>query len=60
MAFADDIVIIGWSLASMKSFQFLEEASKEMGLVVNEAKTKRMVAANTLNCSKPLSIEIHL
>jgi len=53
-AYADDIVIIGRSLASMKEgFQLLEEASKEVGLVINERKTKYTVAANTQNCSKP-------
>jgi hypothetical protein len=53
MAYADDIVIIGRFLASMKeAFQLFEEASKEVGLVVNEGKTKYMVAANTQNCSK--------
>ena len=58
MAYADDIVIIGMSLASMKEgFQLLEEASKEVGLV-NEGKTKYMVAANTQNCSKSCAIEI--
>jgi len=31
MAYADDILIIGRSLASMKAFQLLEEASKEVG-----------------------------
>jgi hypothetical protein len=29
-----------------------------VGLVVNEGKTKYMVAANTQNCSKPHAIEI--
>jgi hypothetical protein len=59
MAYADDIVIIGRSLASLKEgFQLLEEASKEVGLVINEGKTKYTVAANTQNCSKPRTIEI--
>jgi len=59
MAYADDIVIIGRSLASMKEgFQLLEEASKEVGLVINEGKTKYMVAANTQNCSKSCATEI--
>ena len=31
MAYADDIVIIGRSLASMKDFQLLEETSKVVG-----------------------------
>jgi len=44
MAYADDIVTIGRSLASMKeSFQLF----KEVGLVTNEGNTKYMVAANT-------------
>ena len=53
-------VIIGRSLASMKeAFQLLEEATKEVGVVVvNEGKTKYMVAANTQNCSKSCAIEI--
>jgi hypothetical protein len=39
MAYADDIVIIGRSLASMREgFHLLEEASKEMGLVIYEGK----------------------
>ena len=59
MAYADDIVITGTSLASMKEgFQLLEEASKEMGIVINEGKTKYMVAANNQNCSKPRTIKI--
>jgi hypothetical protein len=41
-----------------EAFQLLEEASKEVVLVVNEGKTKYMVAANTQNCSKPRAIEI--
>jgi len=53
MACADDIVIIGRSSASMKEgFQLLEEASKEVGLVINKGKAEYMVAANTQNCSK--------
>jgi len=48
MAYAVDIVITGRSLSSMKeAFQLLEEASKEVGLVVNKGKTKYMVADNT-------------
>jgi len=59
MAYADDIFIIGRSLASMKeAFQSLEETSEEVGLVINKGKTKYMVAANTQNCSKPHAIEI--
>jgi hypothetical protein len=59
MACTNDKIIIDGSLASMKeTFQLLEEASKEVGLVVNEGKTKYTVAANTQNCSKPLAIEI--
>jgi hypothetical protein len=59
MAYADDIFIIGRSLASMKeAFQLLEEASEEIGLVINKGKTKYMVAANTQNCSKPHANEI--
>jgi len=59
MAYADDIVITGRSLASIKEgFHLLEEASKEVGLVINEGKTKYMVAANTQNCSKPCTIKI--
>ena len=59
MAYADDIVIIGRSLPSMKGgFHLLEDASIEVGLVINEGKTKYMAAANTQNCSKPLAIEI--
>jgi len=58
MACADDVVIIGRSLASMKEgFQLLEEASKEVGLVINEGKTKYLVTANTQNCSKRHAIE---
>jgi len=35
MAYVDDIVIIGRSLASLKeTFQLLEEASKEVGLIL--------------------------
>jgi len=59
IACADDIVIIGRSLASMKEgFQLLEEASKEVGLVLIEGKTKYMVAADTQNCSKHHATEI--
>jgi hypothetical protein len=44
--YAYDVVVIGRSLASMKeSFQLLEGASKEVG-IVNEGKTKYTVAAN--------------
>jgi hypothetical protein len=39
MAHADNIVIIGRSLASMREgFQLLEEASKEVGLASAKAK----------------------
>ena len=41
-----------------ESFQLLEVANKEVGLVINEDKTKCMVTANTQNCSKPRAIEI--
>jgi len=59
MAYADDIVIIGKAVASMKeAFQLLEEASNEVGLAINEGKTKYMVEANTQNCSKPRTIQI--
>jgi len=59
LAHADDVVIIGRSLASMReTFQLLEEASKEVVLVVNEGKTKYMVAASTQNGSKLRAIEI--
>jgi hypothetical protein len=57
MVYADDTVINGRSLASMKGFQLLEEVSKEVGLVINEGKTKYMVVANTQNCSKICTIE---
>jgi len=59
MAYADDIVIIGRSLASMREgFHLLEEASMEVRLVIYEGKTKYMVAANTKNCSKTRADEI--
>jgi len=59
MAYADDIVIIDRALASVKEgFQLLEEASKEVGLVINEGKTKYIVAPSTQNCSKPRAIQI--
>jgi hypothetical protein len=59
MAYADDTVIIGKSLASMKEgFKLLEEAIKEVGFVTNEGKTKYVVAANTQKSSKPRAIEI--
>jgi hypothetical protein len=38
-------------------FQLLEEASKEVGLVVNEGKTKCKVEANTQNCSKSATLK---
>jgi len=38
-------------------FQLLEEASKEVGLVINEGKARHMVAANTQNCSKPTPLK---
>jgi len=58
MAYADDIVIIGRSLASMKvGFRLLEDASIEVGLVINEGKTKYMAAANTQNCSKDTALK---
>jgi mannose/fructose-specific phosphotransferase system component IIA len=42
-AYADDIVITGCSLAVVKeAFVSMEEAAKEMGLTVNENKTKFM------------------
>jgi hypothetical protein len=43
LAYADDIVIIGDSLAVLKEiFISMEKAAKEMGLTVNENKTKFM------------------
>jgi hypothetical protein len=43
LAYADDIVIIGCSLAVVKeTFISIEKAAKEMGLTVNEKKTKFM------------------
>jgi len=41
-----------------EAIQIFEEASKEVGLAINDGKTKYMVAANTQNCSKPCAIEI--
>jgi hypothetical protein len=41
-----------------EGFQLLEEAGQEEALVINEGKTRYMVAANTQNCSKPCAIEI--
>jgi hypothetical protein len=41
-----------------EGFPLLEEVWKEVGLVINEDKTKYMVAAQTQNCSKPCAIEI--
>jgi len=59
MAYADDTIIIGRSSASMKeAFQLLEKATKEVGLVLNEGKTKYIVAANTQNCNKLHAMEI--
>jgi hypothetical protein len=59
LALANDVIIIGRSLASMReAFQLLEGASKGVVLVVNEGKTKYMVAANTQNYGKPHAIEI--
>jgi len=47
------------TLASMKeAFQLLQEASKEVGLVINDGKPKYMVEANTQNCSKTHAIEM--
>jgi len=40
------------------AFQLLEEASKEVGLVINKSKTKYMAATNTQKCSKPHANEI--
>jgi hypothetical protein len=48
VAHADDTVIIGRSLASVKeTFQLLEVTSKEAGSVVNESKTKYGVTIHT-------------
>jgi hypothetical protein len=59
MAYDDDTVIIGRSSASIKEdFQLLEETSKEVGLVINEGKSKYLVAANTQNCGKSHTTEI--
>ena len=59
MVYADDLIVIGRSSVSKKeAFQLLEEASKEVGLVLNKDKTKYMVAADTQNCSKLHAIEI--
>jgi sorting nexin-29 len=47
MAYADDTVIIGRSFTSMKEgFHLLQEASRDVGLVINEGKPKHTVAAN--------------
>jgi len=47
------------TLASTKeAFQLLEEAHKEVGLVVNNGQTKYTVEANTQNCSKTHAIEM--
>jgi hypothetical protein len=40
-----------------EAFHLLEEASKEVGLV-NEGKTKYLVAANTQTCGTPHTIEV--
>jgi hypothetical protein len=41
-----------------EGFQLHEETSKEVGLVINEGKTKHTVAANTQNCSTLRAIEV--
>ena len=41
-----------------EGFHLLEEASKEVGLVIYDCKTKYTVAVNTQNYSKPRAIEI--
>jgi hypothetical protein len=41
--------LIGTSASMKKAFQLLEEASKEVGLVINDGKTKYMIAANIQN-----------
>ncbi|KAJ4430124.1 hypothetical protein ANN_22334 [Periplaneta americana] len=47
LAFADDIVIIGRSVKYVKEvFLSLEQAGKEIGLIINERKTKYMLADN--------------
>jgi hypothetical protein len=50
--------LTGTSAPMKDAFQLLEEASKEVGLAVNDGKTKYMVAANTQNCSKIHAIEM--
>jgi hypothetical protein len=58
MAYADDIVIIGRSLASIKEgFHLLEEASKKVGRVINKGTIQYMVAANTL-CNQNRKIQL--
>jgi hypothetical protein len=47
----------GKSMRMKEVFQLLEEASKEVGLVVNEGKTKYKVEANTQNCSKSATLK---
>ena len=41
-----------------EGFHLLDEASKDVGVVIGEGKTRRMVAANAQNCSKPSTSEI--
>jgi len=58
VAYADDTIIIGRSLESMKeAFQLIEKATEEVGLVLNKGKTKYIVAANTQNWNKPHAME---
>jgi hypothetical protein len=43
MAYTDDIMIVAESEANLKMTTDLIEKSKDMGLVINESKTKYMI-----------------
>jgi hypothetical protein len=61
LAFADDIVIVGRSMRDMvQCFTRLADAASELGLVVNEEKTKYMlVSKNPRNIQEIIQINNH-
>jgi hypothetical protein len=58
LTYADDIDIIGRTTRAVKeAFVNLESATKEMGLAINESKTKYMEATNNPTNTQYLSVK---
>jgi sorting nexin-29 len=58
LAYADDVDIVGRSLCAMEEAMVIESTGRKMGLVINETKTKYMVAGKAYRPNMPPNLII--